>query len=47
MGNLVYQTENWDLTNQTSIIMNIIKGDPSFVLSDGNFSVFETTAEGF
>ena len=45
-GNIVFQTKNWDLTNQTSIILNVIKGDRSFVLSDLEFSVVETTDEG-
>jgi len=45
-GNIVFQTKNWDLTSQTSIILNVIKGDRSFVLSDLEFSVVETTDEG-
>ena len=45
-GDLVFQTDNWDLTNQTNIILNVIKGDRSFVLNDGEFSVVETTTEG-
>ena len=45
-GDLVFQTDNWDLTNQTNIILNVIKGDRSFVLNDGEFSVIETTTEG-
>ena len=45
-GDLVFQTDNWDLTNQTNIILNVIKGDRSFVLNDGKFSVVETTTEG-
>ena len=45
-GDLVFQTDNWDLTNQTNIIVNVIKGDRSFVLNDGKFSVVETTTEG-
>jgi len=45
-GNIVFQTDNWDLTNQTNIILNVIKGDRSFVLNDGEFSVVETTTEG-
>ena len=45
-GNIVFQTDNWDLTNQTNVILNIIKGDRSFVLNDGEFSVVETTTEG-
>lgn len=45
-GNLVYQTENWDLTNHTNKILNIIKGDRSFVLNDVEFAVIDTTIEG-
>ncbi|MHA1488837.1 MAG: hypothetical protein ACTSRI_04185 [Promethearchaeota archaeon] len=45
-GNIVFQTDNWDLSNQTNIILNVIKGDRSFVLNDGEFSVVETTTEG-
>jgi len=45
-GNIVYQTDNWDLTNQTNVIMNVMKGDRSFVLNDGEFSVVKTTTEG-
>jgi len=45
-GNIVFQTSNWDLTNQTNIILNVIKGDSSFVLNNVEFSVVETTTEG-
>ena len=45
-GNLVYQTDNWDLTNNTDMILNVIKGDRHFVLNGGEFSVVGTTTEG-
>ena len=45
-GNVVFQTDNWDLTNQTNMILNVVKGDRSFVLNDVKFSVVETTTEG-
>jgi len=45
-GNLVFQTENWDLTNQTNFISNVIKGDRSFVFNKVEFSIVETTTEG-
>jgi hypothetical protein len=45
-GTIVFQTDNWDLTNQTNSIVNVIKGDLSFVLNDLQFSVVETTPEG-
>ena len=45
-GNIVIQTENWDMTNQTNTILNVIKGERSFVLSNVNYSVVQTTTEG-
>lgn len=45
-GNLIFQTENWDLTNHTDMVLNVIKGDRSFVLSNTEFSVVESTTEG-
>ncbi|MFX1601525.1 MAG: hypothetical protein ACFFB6_13100 [Promethearchaeota archaeon] len=45
-GNLIFQTSNWDLTNQTNIISSLIKGDRSFVFNDSKFLVVKTTNEG-
>lgn len=45
-GNIVFQTENWDLANQANIILNVIKGDRTFVLNNVKYSVVETTTEG-
>ncbi len=45
-GKVVFQTDNWDLTNQTNMILNVIKGTRSFFLNDVEFSVVETTTEG-
>ncbi len=45
-GKLVFQTDNWDLTNHTNMILDVIKGDRTFVLNDGEFSVVETKTEG-
>ena len=45
-GKLVFQTDNWDLTNHTNMILNVIKGDRSFILNGGEFSVVATTTEG-
>jgi hypothetical protein len=46
-GDLVYQTENWDLSDQTNTIINVIKGAHSFILSDIEYSVVGTTINGF
>ena len=45
-GEIIYQTSNFDLTNQTHIIQNLINGDQSFVLNDLKFSVVATTNDG-
>lgn len=45
-GNLIFQTSNWDLTNKTHFIFETIKGAPSFVFNEIEFSVVKTVAEG-
>jgi ribonuclease HIII len=45
-GKLILQTSNWDLSNQTHFILNVIKGDRSFIFNDIEFSVVKTTTEG-
>ena len=45
-GDVVFQTENWDLSNNISFISDIIKGASSFVISGGSFTITEKTAEG-
>jgi hypothetical protein len=45
-GTVIFQTENWDLTNQTNNILNAIKGAYSFVFNNLEFSVVDTTPEG-
>ena len=45
-GNIVFQTENWDLTNHTNNILNVIKGDRLFVLNDVEFPIVCTNTEG-
>ncbi|MFW9874093.1 MAG: hypothetical protein ACFFG0_13380 [Candidatus Thorarchaeota archaeon] len=45
-GNIIFQTENFDLTNQTKIIFDVVKGDRSFVFNNIKFSVVEATNEG-
>jgi hypothetical protein len=46
LGDLIIQSENWDLTNQTNIILNVVKGEQLFVLSNVEYSVIETISEG-
>jgi hypothetical protein len=45
-GDLIFQTSNWNLTNQTQIVLDALRGVSSFILNDLLFSVIETTAEG-
>ncbi|MFW9971306.1 MAG: hypothetical protein ACFFDF_14025 [Candidatus Odinarchaeota archaeon] len=46
LGDLVIQTENWDLANQTNIILNVIKGERSFVINNVKYTVVESSSEG-
>jgi len=46
LGTIVYQTENFNLTNQTDTILNIYKGHNSFVLNNFKFTVTRNTPEG-
>ncbi|MFX1479669.1 MAG: hypothetical protein ACFFCI_16220 [Promethearchaeota archaeon] len=45
-GNLVYQTENWDLTDYIKSIINVIQGEKTFILNKIAFSVVDTKVEG-
>jgi hypothetical protein len=38
-GKIVYQTKNWDLSNQTNTIFDAVKGSKSFMLGGVKFSV--------
>ena len=46
-GKLVFQTENWDLSNQTNFIFNVINGERSFVFNNVEFTIVETSTTGF
>ncbi|MFX0006228.1 MAG: hypothetical protein ACFFA7_05040 [Promethearchaeota archaeon] len=45
-GKLIIQTENWDLTNQTNIILNAKKGDTSFTLNKVEYSAVDRSSQG-
>jgi len=45
-GNVVFQTSNWDLTSLTNAVLSLIKGDPSFIMNDVDFTIVEKTSEG-
>jgi hypothetical protein len=45
-GNIVHQTKNFDLTNQTNVILGVINGDNSFILNNSKFNVTYTSSEG-
>ncbi|NHJ24982.1 MAG: hypothetical protein EAX89_10425 [Candidatus Lokiarchaeota archaeon] len=38
-GRLVFQTDNWDISNQTKAILKVIKGEQSIVLNGAKFLV--------
>ncbi|OLS13978.1 MAG: hypothetical protein RBG13Loki_2374 [Promethearchaeota archaeon CR_4] len=41
-GNVVYQTKNWDLSHQTNIIFDVVKGIREFIFNNLKFSVTST-----
>ncbi|MEM3585905.1 MAG: hypothetical protein QXO71_01170 [Candidatus Jordarchaeaceae archaeon] len=41
-GKVVYQTKNWDLSNQTKIILDVVRGNKEFVLNNVKFSILST-----
>lgn len=45
-GELVYQTENWDLTSSMEGILKVINGEPLFILNNAQFLVKESNARG-
>jgi hypothetical protein len=38
-GQLLYQTQNWDLSTQTKVILDVVKGNKKFVLNGLTLSV--------
>jgi hypothetical protein len=45
-GNLIFQTDNWDISNQVDIILNVLKGVHPFVISNVEYSVVNASTEG-
>jgi hypothetical protein len=44
-GDVVYQTANWDLSEVSIKVLNLIKGDKSIVLNGATFSVTATSSD--
>ncbi len=45
-GELIHQTENWDLRKDARIIPELFKGERSFTLNNYKFTVDSATSEG-
>ena len=45
-GKLIFQTENWDLAEETKNILAVINGDSSLNIGGITFSVSQATSEG-
>ncbi|MFX0077070.1 MAG: hypothetical protein ACFE96_16615, partial [Candidatus Hermodarchaeota archaeon] len=45
-GDVIFQTENWDLSKDTINILNVIKGSDSIVINGANFSIVSTNPDG-
>lgn len=44
-GNLIYQTENWDLSPEIGNILNVVKGGSSITLLGVKYMIVENTPE--
>jgi hypothetical protein len=45
-GNIIHQTDNWDLKKHTKKILNVIKGERAIDLNGNNFSVNKKSSKG-
>lgn len=45
-GELIYQTENWDISNQTKALLNLIQDEKSIIIDGQNFVVVSTYSDG-
>jgi len=45
-GELIYQTENWDISNDLDSIINALKGEKSIILNQTEYIIKETFADG-
>jgi hypothetical protein len=43
-GKVVYQTKNWDLSNQTKTILDVVRGKKEFEMLNTSFSVVSSDA---
>jgi uncharacterized protein (AIM24 family) len=45
-GELIHHTENWDISNQTDALLNLLKGEKSIILQGHNFIVVKANNDG-
>jgi hypothetical protein len=45
-GEVIYQTENFDLRNQGNILVNVMNGESSFSLNNYRYTVIESSSDG-
>ncbi len=46
LGEIIYQTENWDLSSCTDILLNVLKGTNKFTFNNLEFLVIKTDSKG-
>ena len=45
-GELIHHTENWDISNQTDALLNLLKGEKSIIIQGYNFIVVKANNDG-
>ena len=45
-GELIHHTENWDISNQTDALLNLLKGEKSIIIQGQNFIVVKANNDG-
>lgn len=45
-GELIYHTENWDISNQIDALLNLLKGEKSINIQGQNFIVVKANNDG-
>ncbi|MFX0010537.1 MAG: hypothetical protein ACFE9R_09495 [Candidatus Hermodarchaeota archaeon] len=45
-GELIYYTENWEISNQIDALLNLLKGENSIILQGQNFIVVKANNDG-
>ncbi|MBN1215157.1 MAG: hypothetical protein JXA99_06905 [Candidatus Lokiarchaeota archaeon] len=46
LGEIIYQTDNWELSSYTNILLDVLKGTDKFIFNNLEFLVVKTDSKG-